>query len=328
MRLYHHGDRGEPVRDIQDRLNALGFKTAADERGIFDLDTGSAVREFQASRGLAVDGIVGSDTWKALVDAGYRLGDRLLYHRIPMMRGDDVAGLQRALDALGFDAGKVDGIFGPETLAALLDFQRNRQMPEDGIAGREVAQQLSLLQRGTATPGRESVREREWLSGLPSSVAGQRIYVDAAARTPEVASATWSTALGFVEVVRERGAYPLLSRTVDTAPPESLRARRANRLGVHLVVSFVLPSDGQTGVFFFASEHSSSAAGRSIAEAIAPRLGVSVEGRATAMLKETRSPAVVVATQSPDEALGRTVGRAIVDLYSSGVADPHSNRSR
>ena len=36
-----------------------------------------------------------------------------------MLRGDDVSELQRRLNALGFDAGREDGILGPETEAAL-----------------------------------------------------------------------------------------------------------------------------------------------------------------------------------------------------------------
>ena len=42
-----------------------------------------------------------------------------------MLRGDDVAELQQDLGALGFDAGRVDGIFGPRTKDALEQFQRN-----------------------------------------------------------------------------------------------------------------------------------------------------------------------------------------------------------
>ena len=100
MRLYRIGDEGEPVRDIQGRLIALGYDTAPDPMGSFGHATVVAVQGFQAGRGLPADGIVGPDTWRALVRAGYSLGDRMLYHRIPMMRGDDVAELQRQLNAL------------------------------------------------------------------------------------------------------------------------------------------------------------------------------------------------------------------------------------
>ena len=52
-----------------------------------------------------------------------------------MLRGDDVAELQQRLSALGFDTGRVDGIFGDLTSAALGEFQRNVGLPVDGIAG-------------------------------------------------------------------------------------------------------------------------------------------------------------------------------------------------
>ena len=42
-----------------------------------------------------------------------------------MLRGEDIAELQRSLGSLGFNAGKVDGIFGPDTQNAVELFQRN-----------------------------------------------------------------------------------------------------------------------------------------------------------------------------------------------------------
>ena len=61
MRLYRHGDSGEPIRDIQSRLTALGLSPISDPPGEFGADTGQAVIKFQRSRGLGEDGIVGPD---------------------------------------------------------------------------------------------------------------------------------------------------------------------------------------------------------------------------------------------------------------------------
>lgn len=58
------GDRGETVRVIQDRLNALGARLAEDGR--FGPATEAAVKEFQRDRRLEVDGHVGPRTWAAL----------------------------------------------------------------------------------------------------------------------------------------------------------------------------------------------------------------------------------------------------------------------
>ena len=331
MRLYHRGDRGEPVRDIQGRLSALGVDIGSDPRGSFGAGTEAAVREFQRARGLPVDGLLGPETWRMLVDAGFRLGDRMLYRRVPMMRGDDVSDLQKRLNALGFDAGKVDGIFGPETLRAVLDFQRNRGMPQDGIAGRELSDELELMARATDKPGREQVREHEWLSSLPPNLAGQRIYLDPACPDEVVAATTWRVVLSTVDALRHEGAQSIISRSVDTTPPERIRARRANRLDVQLVISFTVPSDGVEGVFYFASEHSHSAAGQAIAEAIGERLAIPTMGRATPMLKETRAPAIVIAVGSPSASTAAATVAALDDLYrDAGIetTDPADQDSR
>jgi N-acetylmuramoyl-L-alanine amidase len=49
------------------------------------------------------------------------------------MRGDDVQAMQTVLAKLGFDCGRADGIFGPNTLRALTEFQQNYGIVADGI---------------------------------------------------------------------------------------------------------------------------------------------------------------------------------------------------
>ncbi|HSK06657.1 MAG TPA: peptidoglycan-binding domain-containing protein, partial [Acidimicrobiia bacterium] len=71
MRLYRMGDEGPAVRDIQERLDALGHPSEPDERSVFSEGTRRAVRGFQKAKGLDVDGIVGPDTWRSLYEAGY-----------------------------------------------------------------------------------------------------------------------------------------------------------------------------------------------------------------------------------------------------------------
>jgi N-acetylmuramoyl-L-alanine amidase len=322
VRLYRVGDQGEPVRDIQDRLIALGFPSTPDAPGNFGVTTETAVVAFQSSRNLVADGIVGPDTWRALVGAGYRLGSRLLYHRVPMMRGDDVADLQQGLSALGFDAGKVDGIFGPDTLAAVLDFQSNRRMAEDGIAGHGVADELDLMagaagKLGLGRFGREEVRERQWLATLPNHIAGQRIYVDGFCRSVEERDDTWQAAIIFSRIIQDLGATPVQSRSADTSPAERVRALRANRAGVDLIVSFAHVRAAASGVLYFASPHSHSEAGRRLARAVSDHLGLAAVGGAIPMLKDTRSPAVVVAQEPMDAEVGGAVAQGLIDLFAS-----------
>lgn len=58
------GSSGDAVRGVQTCLSAKGFSVSVD--GVFGSGTDGAVRSFQSSRSLVVDGIVGSDTWQAL----------------------------------------------------------------------------------------------------------------------------------------------------------------------------------------------------------------------------------------------------------------------
>jgi N-acetylmuramoyl-L-alanine amidase len=315
VRLYHRGDRGEPVRDVQDRLTALSLSILPDEAGVFGDATFAAVSEFQAGRGLPVDGIVGPETWRAIVDAGYGLGDRLLYRRVPMMRGDDVASLQALLNSLGFDTGKVDGVFGPDTLTGLLDFQHNRQLAEDGISGNIVSNELRLMAMVTQKPGREAVRERQWLASLPQSIAGQRVYLDPECRDPHEGTEAWTAATAAFGAFQLLGASPTLSRSIDTNPPARLRAQRANQRDTDVVVGFLLVGNDDEGVYYFHSEHSRSEGGMEIASRLAERLDVAPQGKTLPMLKETRSPAVIVALRSMNRRTGRVVANSLAAMY-------------
>ncbi len=63
------GQSGEPVMWLQASLQQLGFLPAGDRSGIFDAATSDAVREFQRSRRLTVDGTVGPLTKAVLYEA-------------------------------------------------------------------------------------------------------------------------------------------------------------------------------------------------------------------------------------------------------------------
>ena len=170
------GDTGAAVRDLHRRLAAAGFAGGGDP-DTFDTDTVLAVRRFQASRRLVEDGVVARQTWAALVEADYRLGDRMLYLRSPMTRGDDVTDLQQRLGSLGFDAGYVDGIFGPDTERAARDFQANQGVTPDGVVGPDTVtalQRLSGRRSGEKTIA--EVREAAWLQEQ-AGLAGRRVIV-------------------------------------------------------------------------------------------------------------------------------------------------------
>lgn len=146
MRPIRKGDRGPAVEDVQRRLIALGAElgpTGVD--GVFLGATYTAVRAFQRDHRLDEDGEVGPQTWAALVDATFTLGDRLLYLRFPYLHGADVRSLQGALNSLGFACGEPDGIFGAFTEGAVRDFQSNTALGADGIVGPDTVRAVEGL---------------------------------------------------------------------------------------------------------------------------------------------------------------------------------------
>ena len=129
---YSSGD--VTTRAVQYLLNAHGATLAVD--GIFGPQTAAAVRSFQRSHGLVVDGVVGDQTWPALLVTVSRGS-----------HGPAVKAVQEELNARVTPYGyqnlqvAVDGSFGPMTDAAVREFQALVQSPYfgmlvvDGIVG-------------------------------------------------------------------------------------------------------------------------------------------------------------------------------------------------
>jgi N-acetylmuramoyl-L-alanine amidase len=303
VRIYRLGDEGPEIRDIQRRLSELGDGAAApDVDGRFGESTLAAVRDFQARRSLRVDGLVGTDTWSQLVEAGYRLGDRTLYLHAPFFRGDDVRALQRKLNALGFDAGKQDGLHGPNTDRALREFQRNVGEEPDGIAGPHAIAILERMRPPEGGLGRAFVREQEELREARGSIDGSVVAIDPG--RPEEGDAPYEMAVSMRDALAAAAAEPLLLRGPHDDPSSSERARIANEAGalacvsVHLAAG--LPEAEGPTCSYFGSPTTHSPGGRLLAQLILEELEreFSCRGRlqrlTVAMLRETRMPAVQV----------------------------------
>lgn len=319
MKLFKKGSSGREVRDIQARLVAAGF-LAADSaeigRGEFDSATDTAVREFQQLKGLRADGIVGPDTWPALVDASRVLGNRFLYLREPPLRGDDVADLKRRLNSLGFYSGKENGILDHDAAVAVEQFQRNSGLLADGIAGTSTVEALLRLTRVTKPTSVASVRETE--KGLPSGgIEGRRIMLDpghgyppdpgevgpGGLRESEVAETVCErlgdllvTSRAVVFYSRRKGEY------LDTAQ----RAASGHEQAVELMISVHMNSSSEplacgTSCYYFSSGNYRSPYGYRLAthiqDALVGSLGLMdcrIHGMAYSLLRDTRMPVVIV----------------------------------
>jgi N-acetylmuramoyl-L-alanine amidase len=284
--VLRQGDRGEAVRDLHQRLVGASYDVVADEPGTFGAATERAVRALQEARGLRVDGIVGRQTWSALVESGYSLGDRLLYLRRPMVRGDDVADLQHRLNALGFDAGREDGILGDDTRAAVVEFQRAVGLPGDGICG---ATTIAALDRVGSFAAGSAAGLRERLRSGPPVLAGQRVYV---ATTPGLAALGEQVTHGLLEA----GATAVLDASGND---DSFVAGTANRFQADLLIALRGGDAPECRCAYFASAHFQSDVGRAVATSVQAALAsvlpteTAACGKAYAILRETQMPAVV-----------------------------------
>ena len=305
--LLQVGSHGEAVVDLQLRLGALGLLGEPDDPGEFGAGTAEAVRRFQGDRGLRVDGVVGHHTWASLVESGFALGDRLLYFRQPLLRGDDVATLQRRLNALGFDARRVDGMFGADTHRALVDFQRSTGLVADGICGSSTVEALDRV-GGFATGSVASARDRATMRHGPHGVEGRRVFV---AALPGLAVIGDGVARG-LNLAR---AVAVLDLSGDD---ESVVARAANRFAADLFVGLGFGPEPGARCAYFEREGFRSEFGLAVADALHHELGlelsvpVALVGRAYPVLRETRMAAVVceVAGDGDAPALAAVVGRS------------------
>jgi N-acetylmuramoyl-L-alanine amidase len=330
VRTYLLGDEGPEIRDIQQRLSDLGaIVEPAELHGHFGPSTDAAVRGFQERRNLRVDGAVGPDTWGQLVEAGYRLGDRTLYLHSPNFRGDDVRDFQRKLNVLGFDAGRQDGLFGPNTDRALREFQRNVGEYPDGIAGPHVITTLDRMRPQESGPSRALVREEEELRGVRASIEGTVVAIDPG--NPAEEGFTYAMATSLHDELVALGAKPALLCGANESPDASERARTANELGASVCVSLHLgaglPEAAGPTCSYFGSTTTHSPGGMLLAQLILEELEVEFGRRGRlhrltgTLLRETRMPTVQIepvsetnrheAASLADPAFAGSVGRAV-----------------
>jgi len=117
--LLQIGDRGAQVSALQEGLAAAGFSSGTN--GVFDAATYEAVKLFQQAKGLSVDGIVGAQTRAALPAIG---GQNPTPTAINPPKPAEIKAMQKRLQVRGFYGGSIDGLWGPQTQAAVESAQK------------------------------------------------------------------------------------------------------------------------------------------------------------------------------------------------------------
>jgi peptidoglycan hydrolase-like protein with peptidoglycan-binding domain len=184
------GSRGEGVAAAQ---RALGLP--AD--GVFGPATRRAVRSFQRAHGLTVDGRIGPQTSAALRLRGSsattraaRSADLGASATAPAPPADVTRAVQRAL---GLAA---DGVFGPQTRAAVVAYQRSHALTVDGIVGPQTLGALGVSGSSAGSPGSAASGATTRAASAPAPPAGSGAQAAVAAALSRVGSPYVSGATG------------------------------------------------------------------------------------------------------------------------------------
>ena len=147
-----YGMRGSDVAELQNMLIAMGYMEGEAD-GICGNNTVKAIKKFQSSHGLTVDGICGTATLDLInAEAEEFIANNNIEITDPFvpdanqnttsntvvkagMTGESVANVQKRLIELGFLTGKADGICGSRTVEAIRKFQISQGLVADGICG-------------------------------------------------------------------------------------------------------------------------------------------------------------------------------------------------
>lgn len=217
------------------------------------------IRSFQQARGLHVTGELNEATLRALEEARWKLGDRSLHlQESPMMRGDDVAALQSRLTEMGFNCGRVDGIYGQMTEAAVKDFQKSAGVKVDGKCGPATIIALLRLTKIVSGGAPAALRENAAQKNRGPALANKVIVLDPGSGDHE-AEIVYDITRRIEGRLLALGASVFLTRGTQNNPTETERISFTNENGADLLISLHVdrhknPHARGVATFFYGSD--------------------------------------------------------------------------
>ena len=244
------GDRSGAIELISNTLLRLGFISSPSD--IFDEKLTQGVKAFQQDRGLTVNGLVNEITARSLEEARFRLGDRVLvFNTTALMRGDDVANLQDRLIQMGFNCGKVDGVYEITTENAVKEFQKSVGILSDGRCGPATLISLMRLAKTVSGGAPSALRESINHSVRSPALANKVIVIDPSwggEFTGESANGVNESEIVFDLAQRLEGRLialgvnVILTRSANNSPLEKDRIKVANSVNADLVIALKVDS--------------------------------------------------------------------------------------
>lgn len=145
-KILRYGHVGSSVRILQEGLKQMGYYPYNVD-GIFGFHTQAAVRKFQLNAAIAVDGIAGPQTLNHIFEIAQNekmikdvIASSVRNIQVPKLRaplhlgsnGSQVTEAQKILKKLNYYSFKIDGMFGKRTNKAVIQFQKNHHLTQNG----------------------------------------------------------------------------------------------------------------------------------------------------------------------------------------------------
>jgi N-acetylmuramoyl-L-alanine amidase len=244
------GDRSDAIAVIANTLARLGYHSNPSD--LYDENLTNAIKAFQQERGLTATGLINEITQRTLEEARWRLGDRVLSLQLKsLMRGDDVSSLQERLIQMGFNCGKVDGVYGPGTEAAVKEFQKSVGVVSDGKCGPATLISLMRLVKTVSGGAPAALRERARHAVASPALASKVIVIDPSwggeftgekQNGVSEADVVFDLAQRLEGRLLALGVNVVLTRSSSNSPLEKERIATANSVNADLVIALKVDS--------------------------------------------------------------------------------------
>jgi len=299
------GSNSPVVKEVADRLYRLGHLPEQQiDIEVFDENLAAAISHFQQEHGLVVSGSIDEITYQRLEEARWQLGDRVLFFKSgKLMAGEDVFALQRKLSDLGFQPGKIDGLFGRNTERALKEFQKSVGLDTDGISGPTVYKAFGQLTRTVAGGDPHRLRDDLLLEHF-SGVANRSIVLDCSPINEQ------DPCVDIVSRVEGKLAVLGSSVTLTNQTPDfdvTKRANTANEITADIYIHIAQTSYASTqangcACFYFSGRPgTTSTRGQRLADLLQKEITANSElgdnrthGKSWDLLRRTSMPAVMI----------------------------------
>jgi peptidoglycan hydrolase-like protein with peptidoglycan-binding domain len=198
------GSRGQAVTDLQQKLVAQGYYSAAAVDGIFGRRTAQAVAQLQQAHGLPVTQIVSDRERHLLASLPTKSTSQpatpapaAVLNRNQFSVGDagkDVERLQQKLKELQYFDASVTGYVGRITQGAIAQFQAAHQLPATGMADASTLLALGLTTRsaGSASGPMTSSNAAESTPVTENSPFSRNAFISSGTGTP-LSQANWGS---------------------------------------------------------------------------------------------------------------------------------------